>query len=239
MPIPMRKATQCVILAAGLGTRLHPHTLTLPKPMLPVGGRPILERKIDDLPDDIEEVVLVVGYLKESIIGHFGAEWHGRRIRYVVQREMRGSGDALRICRDVLTDRFLVLNGDDLYDSDDMRRALTHDLAILAMPSAHPGVYGSFRTDAEGHLIDIVEGAEARTNTLINTGLYVLDRRFFDYPLVPIRDGREFGLPQTLVRMATDHPIAIPLATFWMPIGNPEELRAADAAVRRRERIIR
>lgn len=225
---------QAVIMAAGLGTRLRPHTLTTPKPMLPVAGRPILEHSFASLPPSIDEVVLVVNYLQDKIRGHFGDAWGGRRVRYVEQTELKGTGDALSRCKSLLRGKFLVMNGDDLYGADDVAAACARDLSILAKKTEVRGRFGAFRTDAAGNLVDIIEGAEIEAGGLVNAGLYVLDERFFGYPLVPIRDGAEFGLPQTLVTMAKDHPIAILRAGFWMPIGYPEDLEKASAALRER-----
>lgn len=231
----MSNVTQCVILAAGLGTRLRPHTLTTPKPMLLVAGRPILEWKISQLPPEITEVILVVGYLKEKITDHFGTEWQGKKITYIEQRDMHGTGAALHLCKDILSGKFLVLNGDDLYDEKDIARCIELELAILAKPADVPGWFGAFKIDDDGNLIDIVEGTESPEGALVNTGLYVLDGRFFDYDLVPIKDGKEFGLPQTLVLMAKDHPISIPSATFWFPIGFPEDLQRASVVMKARQ----
>jgi len=221
-------------MAAGLGTRLRPHTLTTPKPMLTVAGRPILEWSFASLPREIDEVVLVVKYLKDQIVSHFGDSWQGRRVRYVEQAELKGTGDALARCRPLLSGKFLVMNGDDLYGAADIATACGRDLAILAKQTDVRGRYGAFRTDAAGNLVDIIEGAEIEAGGLVNAGLYVLDERFFEYPLVPIKDGAEFGLPQTLVVMAKDHPIAILKAGFWMPIGYPDDLQKATQALRQR-----
>jgi UDP-N-acetylglucosamine diphosphorylase / glucose-1-phosphate thymidylyltransferase / UDP-N-acetylgalactosamine diphosphorylase / glucosamine-1-phosphate N-acetyltransferase / galactosamine-1-phosphate N-acetyltransferase len=214
-------------MAAGLGTRLRPQTLTTPKPLLLVAGRPILEWNMDKLPPQISEVLLVVGYLQEQIRRHFGDEWGGRHITYIEQKELKGTGDALRICRPHLDERFLVMNGDDLYDAGDMAEMVRHELAILAKATEIPGRFGAFRTDEDGRLIDIIEGGEVPAGGLVNAGMYALDRRFFDHPLVPIKDGKEFGLPQTLVLMAKEHPISVIKANFWLPIGYPEDLEKA------------
>ncbi len=225
---------QAVIMVAGLGTRLRPHTLTTPKPMLVVAGRPILEWTLATLPPSIDEVVLVVGYLKEKIIAHFGNEWRGRRIVYVEQKELKGTGHAIHACRDILRGKFIVMNGDDLYASQDVATVASHDLAVLANETRVAGRYGAFKTDADGRVTDIIEGGEVQPGGLVNAGLYALDTRFFDYPLVPIRDGAEFGLPQTLVTVAKDHPVNVVRATFWMPIGYPEDLVKATAILESR-----
>ena len=218
---------QAIIMAAGLGTRLRPHTLTTPKPMLPVLGRPILERTFAILPPQVDEVIVVVGYLKEKIIEHFGAAWGRRRVVYVEQKELLGTGHAVHACKHLLHDRFIVLNGDDLYAAEDVATIASHDLAVLAHETKVTGRYGAFRTDANGAMTGIIEGAEVEPGGLVNAGLYALDQRFFDYPLVAIKDGAEFGLPQTIVSVAADHQIAVVRATFWMPIGYPEDLEKA------------
>ena len=225
---------QAVIMAAGLGTRLRPYTLTVPKPMLPVAGRPILEWTMESLPAEVDEVLVVVGYLAEKITEHFGDSWQGRRIRYVTQAELRGTGHALTQCAPLLNGKFLVLNGDDLYGRDDVATACSRELAILAKPAESKGRYGAFRTDAAGNMTGIIEGADVEPGSLVNAGLYVLDMRFFSYPLVAIKDGMEFGLPQTVVTMAKDHPVAVVVAEFWCPIGYPEDLEKATAALQAR-----
>ena len=225
---------QAVIMAAGLGTRLRPLTFETPKPMLRVAGRPILEWNIEALPPDVSEVVIVVGHLKDKIIGHFGADWRGRRIVYAEQKHLLGTGHALHVCRGLLDERFLVMNGDDLYGAADIAAASGRGPAVLAKPSEVSGRFGVFRTDASGNLMDIAEGAGASSGALVNAGLYYLDRRFFDYPLVPIKGGKEYGLPQTLVLMAREVPVAVIKAGFWVPIGYPEDLEAATAAMEAR-----
>lgn len=223
---------QAVIMAAGLGTRLRPHTLTTPKPMLPVAGRPILEWTIDGLPSEIDEVILVVSYLKERVTGHFGAGWHGRKMTYVEQVTLDGTGGALRACEPLLRDRFAVLNGDDLYATEDIRAALANGLAVAAQETGPQDRFGLLATDADGRLVDIVEAtAGSPKSGLVNVGLYALDRRFFDFPLVPIKNGSEFGLPQTIAAMAKEHPVAVVKTSFWLPIGYPADLERATAAL--------
>lgn len=78
---------QVVIFAAGEGTRLRPLTNKKPKPMLEVSGRPILEHLLDSLPDCIDEVIMVVGFLSNQIEDHFGSSYKERRIHYAFQRE--------------------------------------------------------------------------------------------------------------------------------------------------------
>src|SRR5205814_8066950 len=107
-PRPM----DAIILAAGLGTRLRPHTLSTPKPLLPVRGRPILDWSLGALPPAVDRVLVVVNYLAEQIEGYLRTQSHRPQWEAVRQEQPRGTGDALRSCRERLrSDTFLVLNG--------------------------------------------------------------------------------------------------------------------------------
>src|SRR5207302_3519675 len=110
-----------IILAAGLGTRLRPHTLHTPKPLLPVQGRPILEWALGALPAPVNRVVVVVHYLAEQVEAYLRGQKQFAEWVTVPQHEPRGTGDALRRCQaSVRSERFLVLNGDDLYGAADL-----------------------------------------------------------------------------------------------------------------------
>src|SRR3954471_17148 len=103
-----------IILAAGVGKRLQPHTLTTPKPLLPVQGRPILDWIIGALPP-VDRLVVVVNYLPGPIEDSLGTQSHVPDWTTVTQAEPRGTGDALMACKGhVTSDRVMVLNGDDL-----------------------------------------------------------------------------------------------------------------------------
>ena len=110
-----------VILAAGLGTRLRPHTNTIPKPLLPVQGRPILDWIIGALPPQVDRLVVVTNYLAEQVDAYLASQSHIRNWTTVRQEVPRGTGDALRVCEPhIKSDRLLVLNGDDLYGAADL-----------------------------------------------------------------------------------------------------------------------
>src|SRR2546425_8633669 len=87
-----------IILAAGLGTRLRPHTLTTPKPLLPIRGRPILDWALGALPGDVDRVLVVVNYLADQIAAYLRTQQHFPQWQTVLQQQPRGTGDALRSC---------------------------------------------------------------------------------------------------------------------------------------------
>src|SRR5262249_4270793 len=97
-----------VLLCAGLGTRLRPHTLTTPKPLLPVRERPSLDWTLGSLPRDVARVIVVVHYLAEQIESYLQTQRHFSQWHAVPQGEPRGTGDALLRCRDAIqSERFL------------------------------------------------------------------------------------------------------------------------------------
>ncbi|OIO52277.1 hypothetical protein COY93_01875 [Candidatus Uhrbacteria bacterium CG_4_10_14_0_8_um_filter_58_22] len=222
-PIPR----QAVLMAAGRGRRLSPLTDDRPKPMVPVAGRPILEWSIDALPPEVEEVIIVVGYLKEQVTKHFGDRWHGRSIRYVIQTELKGTGHVVHVARPLLDRRFLVLNGDDLYLPSDLRRLAGNELAALGLHLKDNGRFGLLTLDDDGYMTGVSRDEPQGSGGLVNVGAYVIDRRFFDYDLVPIGDGSEFGLPHTISSMAQKERVRVTEAESWFPIGYPQDIEPA------------
>lgn len=219
---------QTVVLAAGRGRRMERLTDDIPKPMLTIKGKPILEYKIKLLPREIEEVIFVVGYKKSQIERYFGKNFDGRKITYVLQKDLNGTGGAVHLVKDLVEDRFLVMMGDDLYHRSDVEKIINQNsLAILSAETDNPERFGVFDIDENGNLLDILEKPENPPTNLINTGLYLLDKKFFDYELVKINK-KEYGLPQTLVKVAKDYPVKILKSRAWQPIGNPEELKKAE-----------
>ncbi|TSC68205.1 MAG: glucose-1-phosphate thymidylyltransferase, partial [Parcubacteria group bacterium Gr01-1014_72] len=129
---------QCIILAAGEGVRMRPLTLTTPKPLLRVYGKPIIDHILDSLPSAVDSVVLVVGYRREALIRYLGASRGGRRLEYIVQEKPTGTADALLKAREKLTGAFLLLYADDLHDPEGLRRlAAGNRLALLAAEHEH------------------------------------------------------------------------------------------------------
>ncbi len=227
---------QAVILAAGHGTRMDELTTAVPKPMLEVAGKPLLEYKLDALPDHIDEVVLIVGYLGNVIRQHFGALYGKQRILYAEQDRMDGTAGALWHARSLLHDRFLIMMGDDIYAKEDVLRCIDESsswkLLVQELPQMQRA--GNVQLDATGLITDIIESKEedaARFGPgIANTNLYVLDTRLFSGHLVPKHEGSlEYGLPQTVITATKN--LGIPLEPVftkkWIQITAPKDLIAA------------
>ena len=204
------------------------------KPLLKIHGQPILEYTLNNLPEEISEIILIVGYKGDLIKSYFGEEYKAKKIRYVVQEDLNGNASALHLAKELLGKRFLVLNGDDLYQKSDLEKLISNEPpAFLVKELDEPGRFGVCKTDSDGYLLKIIEAGMPRDKNIksVNSGAYFLNTNFFDYPLVKKStkiDEKEFGLPQTLATMAKDYKIKVEKAEFWHPIGYPEDISKAE-----------
>ena len=108
-----------IILAGGLGTRLREAVPDLPKPMVPIHNRPFLEHQMDYwIEQGITRFILSVGYLKDIIINHFGENYKGAQIEYIIEIQPLGTGGGLLFSATNLDETFLVLNGDTFIEVD-------------------------------------------------------------------------------------------------------------------------
>lgn len=224
---------QCVILAAGFGSRMGGLTKDVPKPMLQVKGRPILEYKIHALPSDITEIVFVVSYQCHQIMNYFGSFYAGRPVRYALQTELNGTAGALHTARPFLGERFMVLMGDDLYARTDLMALTQYEHAILGHHVDDAQGKGVIVADEDGRLVEVREKFPERAPGLVNAAAYMLTQKFFDYAPASAGNGhaQEVGLPQTLAQMVDAHDVVIHTANAWMQITAPEDLATAEARV--------
>jgi len=225
---------QAVILAAGLGTRMGSLTKDRPKPLLTIAHKSLLHHGLDALPDEVEEVILVVGYLAHQIKSAIGDSYNGKKITYIEQKELKGTGHALSICKDLLKDKFLVIMGDDLYSKEDLTELASHPMSILIREITEDSKNDFFAevvVDNTGKLVDIVERQPVRSGSFANCGAYVMDKRFFDLPLALAGNKTaELGLPQTMLGLVKKgERIDIVKATKWHKVTSPEDLQEVDS----------
>ncbi len=223
---------QAVILAAGHGTRMEELTQSVPKPMLDLAGKPLLEYKFEALPAEIDEIVVVVGYLGNVIQGYFGGRYNDKRIVYVEQKEVNGTAGALWCAQSVLHDRFLVMMGDDIYTQKDIESCIAPGdvWRLLVQQSSEMHRAGDVQLDENANIAAIIEGDRRTEAGLASTNMYLLDTRVFSCVLVPKQpDSLEFGLPQTVVKGAKALGITFePVFTdTWIQITSPKDLAKA------------
>jgi len=219
-----------IILAAGKGTRLRPHTNTVPKPLLPVQGRPILDWIIGALPP-VDRLVVVANYLAEQIEDYLRTQTHVRDWATVRQQEPRGTGDALMACKGRITsDRVMVLNGDDLIGRADLAKLAAVPMGILSHPVETPDAFGILFRKPDGTLERIVEKPQGLTPPqLANIGGYVFPRGVFDLTL-PLSPRGEYEITDAVAQLAAEGSFHVVESSYWLPIGTVEAWEASQTA---------
>lgn len=228
---------QCVILAAGKGTRLRPLTDNTPKPLVQVGGKTLLDHIVESLPSAIDELIIVTGYLEEQIHAHCGKEFHGRSVTYVHQAEQKGTGHALWLCKDLIKGRFLFMFADDLHGANDIARATSFTRSMLTLTTKTPERFGIVVRNPDGTLAEIVEKPAHPPSNLASTGVMVLDEHIFDFELKTEQNG-EFYLTDVIAEYAKEYPIAVVEQSLWIPIGYPEDIEKAEHMLKTRSSAI-
>jgi bifunctional UDP-N-acetylglucosamine pyrophosphorylase/glucosamine-1-phosphate N-acetyltransferase len=218
---------QCVILAAGKGTRLKPLTDNCPKPLVKVGDKTLLDHIVKALPSAVDELIIVVGYLGDMIKEHCGTEFYGRKVTYVEQVHQDGTARALWLCKDLLKGRFLFMFADDIHGEGDIARVTSYSRGMLSKTSSNPERFGVIVRNPDGTLSEIVEKPTHPPSNLVSTGVMVLDDHIFEFePQKPVNG--EYYLTEVIERYSKKYPVAVVEEHFWVPIGYPEDITRAE-----------
>jgi glucose-1-phosphate thymidylyltransferase len=225
---------KAVVLAAGEGRRLRPLTALRPKPMVPVGNRPVLEHVVGALAEaGVDEVVFVVGYRRERIQTYFGDgdDW-GVDIEYVVQGKQLGTGHALLKAEDAVGDDFLVVNGDSIVDSSLVSSLVSAEAPAVAVTrSDQPTDYGVVGVEG-GRVVGIEEKPrvyDAETET-INAGVYRFDRDVFG-AIRGTKAGGETSLTDALVSLADERRVDAVRVDGWTDVSHLWDVLRVNADV--------
>ena len=178
---------QVVVLAAGQGTRLRPLTETKPKGMVEVNDKPILTHCFEQVVDlGADEIVVVVGYMKQAIIDHYGDEFQGVPITYAHQREQLGLAHALLCVEEHIEGDFMLMLGDNIFDAnlEDVIRRHNEDRADAVflteeVPWEEASRYGVCNTNAYGEITEVVEKPDEPESNLVMTGFYTFTPAIF------------------------------------------------------------
>lgn len=181
-----------VIMAGGKGTRIASVNSEVPKPMIPILGKPILEYQIDCLRrQGYDDIILVVGHLGHVVKDYFGdGSAFGVRIEYVTETEPLGTAGALFLLKDKLGEDFLLLCGDIIFDIDLSRFYACHKAhggvaTLFTHPNSHPYDSGIIMADGEGRVTNWLHKEDERLwyRNRVNAGLHFLSHRVFEQGL--------------------------------------------------------
>lgn len=220
---------KAVILAGGRGTRLAPYTTVLPKPLMPIGERPILDIIIQQLRHyGFSDITLAVGYLAELLMAYFGnGERLGVNISYSREEEPLGTAGPLSLVPG-LSDRFLVMNGDVLtaLDYSDMlsqHQASTAIGTVAVYPRSVQIDLGVVEYDEQCHLTDYIEKPTHQYQ--VSMGIYVFEPRVLDY----IQPSVRLDLPDLVRQLvaAGETVNCYPYEGYWLDIGRPDDYQKA------------
>jgi mannose-1-phosphate guanylyltransferase len=230
---------KAVVLVGGEGTRLRPLTYTRPKQMLPVGGRPMIERVVEWLAGHgVDEAVLSLGYRPDAFLSAYpDGRCAGVRLVYAVEESPLDTAGAVRFAASSagLDSTFLVVNGDVLTGLDvsaliDFHRERGAEATIALTPVDDPSRFGVVPTDDRGRVVAFIEKpplAEAPTN-LINAGTYVLEASVLER----IPGGRRVSIErETFPELVAEGRLfAMASDSIWLDAGTPATYLAANLA---------
>lgn len=196
---------KAVILVGGLGTRLQPYTTFLPKPMLPLGEKPLLEHLIEWVGSNgIREIVLCVSYLRKAIEDYFeDGERFDMDIRYAVSSRPLATAGQLKTAAGLLDDTFVCIYGDSIFDFDlkemvERHRSTKSFITIGLYRYKTKLPYGVIETDGDGRVSGWKEKPEIETD--INMGCYVMEPGVMKY----IPEDRPYGMDMVVRSALSD-----------------------------------
>lgn len=214
---------------------MRPLTHNRPKPLIEVAGKTILDHIIDALPEKVNELVIVVGYLGEQIKEHCGDFYKGRRVVYVTQANPKaGTGDALFCAKDVVKGPFLMMYGDDIHGATALEEAIKHEHSIFGAYSPTPEKFGVLELNPNNTLKRIIEKPENPPSHLVNIGGAVLTPAIFDFE-PPLSKVGEYYLTDSISDYAQKYSVEVLEQELWLPIGFPEDIEKAERVLMKDE----
>ncbi len=234
---------KAVLMAGGFGTRIHPLTINLPKPMIPLINRPIMLHITELLKKHgIDELILLLYHQPEVIKNFFGdGSEFGVRITYVTPLEDFGTAGAVKAAAKYLDERFMIISGDLLTDFDLSKVIQFHEYnqakATITLTSVtDPLQFGVVITDKEGRITKFLEKpgwGEVFSDT-INTGIYILEPEVLD--LIPEGENRDWS--KDIFPTMLEEKMALfgcTLEGFWADIGNTDAYLEASHDITRKK----
>ncbi|MGH8016119.1 MAG: nucleotidyltransferase family protein [Candidatus Zixiibacteriota bacterium] len=224
-----------VILAGGQGIRLRPHTDEFPKPLLPIGQKPIIDILLTQMKKTgVSRVILAVNHMSERIVDAVGdGSRYGLKIEYSHETKALSTVAPLKLIKD-LPDNFIVANSDILTDLDFKGLFSSHingnaQLTVATHARANPIDFGVLTVDDNGMVIGFEE--KPVLNIIVSMGMYVFSQAVLK--LVP--ENKPFGFDQLMFTML-DRKMPIhtfPYSGYWLDIGRPEDYQKANEDIER------
>ncbi len=228
--------TQAVVLAGGAGARMRPYTYEMPKSLLPLKDKPLLEYSINLLKNSgIKDVILLTGRLGNKIRESFGdGSRFGIQLEYSEEKNPLGTGGALRKAQGkIKSSPFLVIHGDIVTDIDVKELLAYHQdlgniVTIALKPLKDTRAFGQI--SLKGHLVtEFHRNKQAREKNLVNTGVYVCNQEIFNY----FPKKTKFNFEDVLAELSQRKFVSgYVFDSMWFDVGTNEDYSRAIKALR-------
>jgi NDP-sugar pyrophosphorylase family protein len=233
---------KAVILAGGKGTRLKPYTTVFPKPLMPIGGKPILEIIISQLRSHgLTDIIITTGHLSELIIAFFGdGSQLGVNIKYSKEDKPLGTAGGLGLIKEELKESFLMVNGDTLTTLNFSELIDYHKrssaIGTIALKTRGSYIdFGIVELDSSNRITGYTE--KPTVDHLVSMGVYVFEPRVVEY----IKPGERLDFPD-LVRTLISKKEKVNGFIFdgyWLDIGRPEDYEKANEEIEELSKILK
>ncbi|MEI6816061.1 MAG: sugar phosphate nucleotidyltransferase [Bacteroidota bacterium] len=232
-----------IIPAAGIGSRLRPHTNTQPKALVPVAGKPILAHIVDELIRiGLKDFIIVVGYLGDKIEQFITEKYPDINVNFIVQQHKQGTGQAIWMARDFVgDDELLIVLGDTIFDVD-LSQVLTTDYSSIGIKRVDdPRSFGVVDVDKDGYITKVIEKPKIPKSNMAIVGLYKIKESKLLFEMLEyninhqIQTHNEFHLTDGIMGMIEK---GIKITTFpvenWYDCGNKDTLLETNAVLLKR-----
>ena len=226
---------KAMIMAAGVGSRLDPHTQTVPKPLVPVCNRPVIDILMQKLSDiGVCNIIANTYYLADQIIDYCKSNKYGIKFDYIKEKTLSGTAGGLKKCQYFFKkgETFLVLSADGLSDADlnagleiHRKSGAIATIGIKQIPKEEVSHFGVVVTDKDGYISEFQEkpSISAAKSNFINTGIYIFNYEIFNF--IPENTFYDFA-KNVFPELLKSHKInTFEIKDYWTDIGTLDQYK--------------
>ena len=232
------EVTKAMVMSAGLGSRLEPLTLLVPKPLVPIANRPVMDILFENLAEiGIKDVICNTYYLSEQIINRYKKNDLGINFNYITEDNLSGTAGGLKKCQFFFEEgeTFVVLSADGLTNADIKSGIEAHKksgavatIGIKEISHSEVSNFGVVVTDKDGFITEFQEKppVEDAKSNFINTGIYIFDYKIFNY--IPEKTFYDFA-KNVFPKLLEEHQInTFEIKDYWSDVGTLEQYKMSN-----------
>lgn len=200
-------------------------TIDVPKPLLKIKNKPVIEYVIDALPAEVDEIIVVVKYLSDQIRQFLGREFKGRRVAFAEGSD-KGNAYSFLAAKSLIKpgERFLFVYGDEFPLKEDFENCLKKELSVAVFESHNPRAHGMVTLGSDGMIEEVIEKPETSESNMAVDGIMVLNSDIFNYTPLPNQKG-EYYFTSLLNQFVKDHKVfPVAMKNFIGDVTSPEDL---------------